>query len=174
MGMAKIAFGVLVVAVGIFVAIRLFGLLVRWGQADVELARGNVAEGVLQASAIFAFGILAQHAVRATFSAIDLSFHGERFSGTVLVTTAIYGLIHVGVAFLVGAVVLGAGTWLFTILTRHVDEMAEVRKGNVAPALVLGAVIIVLAMVTSGGLETALEGLLPLPELGRDVVITPS
>jgi hypothetical protein len=55
-----------------------------------------------------------------------------------------------------------------------VDEIAEIRKGNVAPAIVLAAVMVVLALMTAPGLENALEGLLPLPELGRDEVLIPS
>lgn len=173
-GLAKIAFGILVGAVGIFVASRLLGRLLGWGRGDDELAKGNLAAGTLHASAIVALGLLAQHAVDATWSAMDLGFRGEKVSGTMVVTLAIYGLVHVGVSFGVGSVVLWFGGWLFNKLTRGVDEIAEVRKGNLAPALVLGAVLVVLAIVTAPGLQTALDGLLPIPELARDQMVAPS
>ena len=37
------------------------------------------------------------------------------------------------------------------------------------PALVLAAVMLVTALVAAPGLQTVLDGLLPLPTLGRDV-----
>ena len=80
----------------------------------------------------------------------------------------------VGLTAVVGVIVLALGTFLFTRLTRGVDELEEIRKGNLAPALVLAAVMVVLAMMTAPGLRMALDGLLPLPVLGRDQVVAPS
>jgi hypothetical protein len=48
-----------------------------------------------------------------------------------------------------------------------------VRKGNIAPAIMLGAVLVVLALATAPGLEVALQGLIPLPQLGKDELIAP-
>ncbi|MRG96315.1 DUF350 domain-containing protein [Polyangium spumosum] len=87
---------------------------------------------------------------------------------------AFYGLSHVALSLAVGALAIAVGTFLFVRVTRGVDELAEIRKGNVAPALVLGAVMVVIALVAAPGLETALDGLLPLPELARDEVMAPS
>lgn len=173
MGLAQVGFGVLVGAVGIFVATRLLGWLLGWGRADEELKKGNVAEGILQGSAILSLGILAQHAVTATFAAIDLAFRGEQVSTEMVLTFLLYGSIHVTVAFAIGALVLWFGAWLFSKLTRGVDEIAEVKKGNVAPAVVLGAVLVILALATAPGLEVALQGLIPLPQLGRDEMVAP-
>ncbi|MCO4763493.1 MAG: DUF350 domain-containing protein, partial [Myxococcales bacterium] len=69
--------------------------------------------------------------------------------------------------------VLAFGTGVFSRLTRGVDELQEIREGNVAPALVLAAVMVVLALLAAPGLQMALDGLLPLPELGRDLMVTP-
>ena len=169
-GLAKVAFGVIVGAVGIFVATRLFARMTKLGRVDEELAKGNHAAAVLIASAIVSLGILAQHAVVATFTAMDLAFRNEPFQPGMLAVFGIYGIMHVVTAFLVGLLVLVLGTLLFGWLTKGVDEMAEIRKGNLAPALVLGGVVVVLALITAPGLEMALNGLLPLPELPRDVM----
>jgi uncharacterized membrane protein YjfL (UPF0719 family) len=173
-GLGKIAFGILVGAAGIFVASRLLGRLIRWGDPDAEILRGNLATAVLEASAVVAFGILVQHAVGATWSAMDLAYRGREFNVAMVGRFAGYGLVHVSVSLVVGTFALAVGVWIFGHLTRGVDELAEVRKGNVAPALVLGAVMVVMALVVAPGLQTALDGLLPLPTLGADEVWAPS
>ncbi len=173
-GLAKAAFGILVGAVGIFVASRMLHRLLGSGAIDDHTKSGNVAIGVLKAGSLVALGILLQHAVSATFDAMDLMYRDQSINAVVLGRFSTYASLHVGLSMLVGALVLAGGTFLFTKLTRGVDEMAEIRKGNVAPAVVLAAVMIVLALLTAPGLQTALDGLLPLPALGRDQVTAPS
>jgi uncharacterized membrane protein YjfL (UPF0719 family) len=173
-GIAKLVFGIVVGAAGIFVASRLLGRLIRWGGSDDEIRRGNVAVAILEASALVAFGLLVQRAVGSTFAAMDLMYRGRELAPPMLGRFLLYGLGHAGVSLLAGVGALAAGTWIFGRLTRGVDELAEVRKGNLAPALVLGAVMIVMALVAAPGLETALDGLLPLPTLARDEMVSPS
>lgn len=173
-GIGKVIFGIVVGAAGIFSASRVLGKVMRWGDTDAEVKRGNLAAAVLEASALVAFGILVQHAVSSTFSAMDLMYRGQNLAPPMIGRFVVYGLIHAGVSLVVGAFALAVGTWIFGRLTRGVDELAEVRKGNVAPALVLGAVMVVMALVTAPGLETALDGILPLPTLDRDEMVAPT
>jgi uncharacterized membrane protein YjfL (UPF0719 family) len=172
-GIGKVLFGIVVGAAGVLLGARVLGRLLRWGEIEEELKKGNVGVGVLGAAGLFALGLLAQHAVVATFAAMDLMYRGKRLAPPMLGRFAVYGLIHVGVSLAVGAAVLGIGAFLFGRMTRGVDELAEIRKGNVAPALVLGAVMVVIALMAAPGLETALDGLLPLPKLARDEMVEP-
>lgn len=173
-GLAKVVFGIFVGAVGIFIASRGLHRLLGSGEIDSQTKEGNLAIGVLKAGSLVALGMLFQHPVSATFSAFDLMYSGGMLEGGALVKVLVYALSHLGLSIVVSASVLALGTMIFTALTRGVDEMEEIRKGNVAPAIVLSAVMVVLALLTSPGLDNALQGLLPLPELGRDQVIVPS
>jgi uncharacterized membrane protein YjfL (UPF0719 family) len=173
-GLAKVVFGIVVGGLGIFVASRLLRKLMKRGASDDALRSGNVADAVLEAAALIAFGVVGQHAVTATFSAMDLMYRGHELELFMLTRFAFYALVHVGVSLFAATGSLAIGTWFFNRLTRGIDEMAEVKKGNVAPALVLGAVLIVMALMTSPGLQSVLDGLLPLPTLGRDEAVAPS
>jgi len=173
-GMGKILFGVVVGAAGVWMGARLLARLLRTGHMDTELEQGNVAAAILAAAGLLSLGLLAQHAVTATFSAVDFLFRGQTVSGSTLGKLAFYGFAHAAVSLAVGAATLAIGTFLFSRLTRGVDEIAQIRKGNVAPAIVLGTVMVVVALVVAPGLETALDGLLPLPTLARDEVVAPS
>ena len=173
-GLAKALFGLLVGAAGIFVAARALHRLIGSGKTDEHTKAGNNAVGILKAGSLIALGILLQPAVNATFDAMDLLYRDQELSMVALRRFVTYGLLHVGLSVVVGALVLALGTWLFTKLTRGVDEMSEIKAGNLAPALVLAAVMVVMALMTAPGLRTALDGLLPLPTLGRDQVVAPS
>jgi len=169
-GVAKIAFGIVVGAAGVFWASSVLRRLMRREAAWA----GNVADAVLEAAALVAFGIVMQHAATATFSAMDLMYRGRALEASMLGRFVLYAFLHVGVSLFFATVALAAGTWLFGRLTRGVDELAEVRKGAVGPALVLAAVMIVMALMISPGLQSVLDGLLPLPTLARDEGVAPS
>jgi len=173
-GLAKAAFGIAVGVVGVFVAARVLHRMIGSGSTDEQTKEGNVAVGVLTAGSLVALGILFQHPVSATFNAMDLLYRGQALTTDALRRFATYAVLHLGLAIAVGASVLALGTLVFTKLTRGIDEMEEIRKGNVAPAAVLAAVMVVLALMTAPGLQMALDGLLPLPQLGRDQLLAPS
>jgi uncharacterized membrane protein YjfL (UPF0719 family) len=80
---------------------------------------------------------------------------------------------NVGAALGVGALLLTVGTRAFVRLTPEVDEIAEIHDGNIASALVLAALFIALALLAQQGVETMLDGLLPIPSLGRDAAVAP-
>jgi hypothetical protein len=172
LGLAKVAFGIFAGALGIFVASRFLRRIMRRDSEDASTR--NVADAVLEAASLVAFGVLLQPAVSATFSAMDLMYRGHALEAAMLGRFALYACAHIVASLVVATIALGAGTLLFGRLTRGVDEIAEVKKGNVAPALILAAVMIVMALMTAPGMQSVLEGLLPLPTLARDEVVAPS
>lgn len=169
-GLAKVGFGVVVGAFGVFLGLRLLSLLLRQKDGDAELGKGNLAVGILQAASVLSLGLLLQHAVTATFDAMDLLYRGREFAPAMLGRFAVYAALHVGLSLIIGSLVMALGVTIYGRLTRGVDELAEVRRGNPAPALVLACVIVVMALVVEPGLRAALDGLLPLPVLPRDVL----
>lgn len=173
-GIGKILFGIVVGAAGVWMGARVLERLLRTGEMDAELEKGNSAAAILAAAGLLSLGLLTKHAVTATFAAVDFLLRGQTISGAAVGKLAFYGFVHAALSLAVGAATLAIGTFLFSRLTRGVDEIAQIRKGNIAPAIVLGTVMVVIALVVAPGLETALDGLLPLPTLARDEVVAPS
>jgi uncharacterized membrane protein YjfL (UPF0719 family) len=173
-GVAKLVFGVLVGACGIFLGTRVLQKLLHDEDTDRELRSGNLSIGILQAAALLALGLLVQPAVQATFDAMDLLYRGQSLTARMFPRFFVYAVLHVGTSMMVGAGVIAIGTFMYARLTRGVDELAEVRRGNVAPAITLAAVIVVMSLMAAPGLRSILDGLLPLPELPRNVLPMPS
>jgi uncharacterized membrane protein YjfL (UPF0719 family) len=173
-GVAKLAFGIAVAGFGVFFGLRVIHRLLGQPNGDRELAEGNVALGVLQAACLISLGLLVQPAVQASFDAIDLLYRGQRFAPAMLGRFAMFAFLHVGTALVVGAMIIVIAARIFTRLTGDVDELAEIKKGNIAPAFSLGAVIIVASLLGAPGLRSMLDALLPLPELPRDVIQMPT
>lgn len=163
-GLSKVVFGGLVAALGISLAFRGLHRLLGTNPTG-DLRTGNAAAGIIHAATLLALGLLVQNAVNATFDAVDLTFHGPEVAPVAVLRLAVFAVLHVGVTLLVSTGVLALGTLLFDKITPGLDELAEVRRGNVAAALVLAAILLVIALLTAPGLQATLNGLIPFPEL---------
>jgi len=173
-GLSQVAFGVITALLLVTLVAQLLGRLIRWGDIRRQVTEGNVAAGILYGAALVALGILVRQAVSATFTAMDLLYRGESINFGIFMGFVKYALGHVGISMLVGAIVLAAGARSFDRLTAGIDEFAEVKNGNIAAAIVMACVLIVVALLGSLELSTMLDGLLPFPDLARDVIIPPS
>lgn len=172
-GLVKIVFGGLVAALGIWLAFR--GLNRLLGTDAVEdLRKGNTAAGIVHAASLLALGLLVQHAIQATFDAMDLTLRTPPFQPVMVGKLLLFAVLHVVLSLGVGTAVLAMGVVLFDKMTPGLDELAEVRKGNVSLALVLAAIVIVIALLTAPGLQAALNGLIPFPQLPDAVLRAPA
>ncbi|WP_434347752.1 DUF350 domain-containing protein [Myxococcus virescens] len=172
-GLIKVVFGGLVAALGIWLALR--GLSRILGANPVEeLRQGNVAACLVHAASLVSLGVLVQHAVQATSDALDLTVQNPPLHLLVVGRLVAVAVLHVGLSLGVGVTVLGTGVLLFDRMTPGIDELAEVRKGNVAAALILSAILLVLALLTAPGLQAALNGLIPFPQLPEGTLRAPA
>lgn len=172
-GFIKVVFGGLVAALGIGLAFRGLNRLLGT-DATEDLRQGNTAAGIVHAASLLALGLLVQHAVQATSEAVDLTVRSPTFQPLLVARLALYSLGHVGVSLVVSTAVLGLGILVFNRITPGLDELAEVRRGNIAPALILAAILIVLALLTAPGLQAVLNGLIPFPQLPDAALRAPS
>lgn len=147
---------------------------VEGGAVSLEVRPPNPATGTLQASSLLAMGLLVRHALAATFDAIDLALAATKLDLALLGRLTLYALGHLGLSLTVGVAVLALGVRLFNAMTPGIDELDEVRRGALGPALVLGAILVVTALLTGAGLSEVLSALLPLPELPRGLFLSPS
>nr|WP_217917933.1 MULTISPECIES: DUF350 domain-containing protein [unclassified Myxococcus] len=172
-GLIKVVFGGLVAALGIWLALRGLSRILGANPAE-ELRQGNVAAGLVHAASLVSLGLLVQHAVQATSDALDLTVQNSTLQLPVVGRLVAVAVLHVGLSLGVGVTVLGTGVLLFDRMTPGIDELAEVRKGNVAAALILSAILLVLALLTAPGLQAALNGLIPFPQLPEGTLRAPA
>ena len=172
-GLVKIVFGGLVAALGIWLAFRGLNRLLRTNAVE-DLRQRNTAAGIVHAASLVSLGLLVQHAVQATSDAMDLTFRAPPLQWGMMGKLLVFAILHVVLSLGVGTAVLAGGVLLFDKMTPGVDELDEVRKGNVSLALVLAAILLVIALLTAPGLQAALNGLIPFPQLPDAVRLAPA
>ncbi len=166
-GAVKLSLGIFLGGLGVVLAYAVLSRLLKSSRALED----NTAAGVLHASALLSLAMLARNSLLATYDTIDLTMHAGRPDAVGLLKILAHGILHVGLALALGTGLLFLGVWLFNRLTPGIDEVAAVGMGKVAPALVLGAILFVLALLAAPGLEALLAGLVPFPQLPTGTMV---
>lgn len=167
----KLFIGIGLGGLGVVLAYRLLSRLL--STADGPPLEENPSAGILHGSALVSLGLLVRQVLVALYDTIDLFLLRGDFLKT-LPRVLLLGGLHIGLALALGSALLAMGVWLFNWLTPGIDEVAAVRAGKIAPALVLGAILITLALLAAPGLEAVLSGLVPYPQLPEGVGTTSS
>ncbi len=150
-GIVQLIIAVLFAVIALYIGFSVFGKVTRDVDEQKELAKGNVAFGIIVAAIFIAIGIMVQSGVAGISVGISkaatLGFASA--DGIMVIVIAIIQLV-LGVLFAVGAIYLALN--ILDKFTRELEEFEELKKGNVAVALEMAGVIIAVALIIQSGI----------------------
>jgi uncharacterized membrane protein YjfL (UPF0719 family) len=123
-----------------------FSVFSKIGKIDgeKELAKGNVAVGVLIASVFISIAIVIQSGIAGISTGLKNAISGDIFSLIVSIIQLIIGII-----FAIAGIYLAL--YVLDKMTKGIEEFKEIEKGNVAIALEMAGVIIAVALIIQSG-----------------------
>ena len=149
-GLIQLIISIIFAVLALYIAFAVLGKITKGVNEEKELAKGNAAVGIIVASVFVAIALVVQSGV----SGISVGINKALSVGILSVD----GLLAVGTAFiqLILVIVLAVAAiylalYILDKLTKGVDEFEEIKKGNVAVALMMGGVIIAVAVIIQSG-----------------------
>jgi uncharacterized membrane protein YjfL (UPF0719 family) len=149
-GLIQLVVSILFAVLALYIGFAVLGKITQGLNEEKELAKGNVAVGIIVASVFVAIALVVQSGV----SGISVGINKALSVGILSVD----GLLAIGIAFIqliLGIVLAVAAIYLalniLEKLTKEVQEFEEIKKGNVAVALEMGGVIIAVAVIIQSG-----------------------
>jgi len=149
-GLIQLIIAIIFSVVALYIGFSMMGKITKNMDEEKELAKGNAAVGIIVASVFVAIALVVQSGV----SGISVGI-GKAASVGLL---SLDGILAIGAAFvqlILGIVLAIAAIYLalniLDKLTKGVDEFEEIKKGNVAVALMMGGVIIAVAVIIQSG-----------------------
>ncbi|MDD1701765.1 MAG: DUF350 domain-containing protein [Methanoregula sp.] len=150
-GIIQLIIAVILAVVALYIGFSVFGKITKDVDEQKELAKGNVAFGIVIASIFIAIAVVVQSGVSGISVGISkastLGF--TSVDGLIAISVAIIQLI-LGVLLAIGAIYLALN--ILDKLTKGVEEFEELKKGNVAVALEMAGVIIAVALIIQSGI----------------------
>jgi uncharacterized membrane protein YjfL (UPF0719 family) len=139
--------GLILSLVSIYIGLRAFDWLTLGIDKMKEIKKGNVAVGILMASVVFAIAIVVQSGV----AGLTYAFVGK--TAAQIPAAIIIGLIQLAIC-LFGAIVSNhLSIRILDVITAEIDELSELKKGNVAVAVMMGGVLVSVALVVSAAIS---------------------
>ena len=151
-GIIQLIIAVILAVVALYIGFSVFGKITKDVDEQKELAKGNVAFGIVVASIFVAIAVVVQSGVAGISVGIG--------KASALGFTSVDGLIAISVA------IIQLDPWSPPCDRRHlpclkhsltssprvVEEFEELKKGNVAVALEMAGVIIAVALIIQSGI----------------------
>jgi len=143
-GLIQLIIAIILAVVALYIGYSVFSRITKGIEEEKELMKGNVAVGIVIASIFFAIAIVVQSGIAGISIGIMKALSGDWFALLASVIQLILGIILAIVAIYLSLSVLDR-------LTKGIDEFAELKKGNVAVALMMAGVIVATALIIQSG-----------------------
>lgn len=143
-GIIQLIIAVILAVISLSIGFAILDRMTSKIDEEKELAKGNVAVGIVVASIFISIAIVVQSGVNGVSVGLRNAIDGD-----------IYSLVASIIQLMLGMTLAIVGIYLslniFDKLTREIDEFEEIRKGNVAVALEMAGVIIAVALIVQSG-----------------------
>lgn len=150
-GIVQLVIAIISAVVALYIGFSVFGRVTRDVDAQKELARGNIAFGIIVAAIFIAIGIVVQSGISGISVGINKAA-GLGFTSVDGITVIVVAILQLVLAVLlaVGAVYLALN--IMDKFTQKLQEFEELRKGNIAVALEMAGVIIAVSLIVQSGI----------------------
>lgn len=149
------------ISIGIFL-LALTYKIVQWvGRKYYGVEEYNLAYSIFTAAIIISVGLMTSSVLQPLVSSFRLL---EKTSGNFELALRFFGTgaIYIAIAYAVAILIGLISTYLYSKLT-VINEFEEIRNNNVGVALIIGAIIITLSLLSSSGVELLIESIIPYP-----------
>jgi uncharacterized membrane protein YjfL (UPF0719 family) len=161
-GVVHLVLSFLLALIGTFGSFRIFDWLTKDIDEVSELRANNIAVAITLAGMLLGAGLVLRSVVYPVISTVQTYLYtGMTGMAWLKLTGFVAGYIVCAVAVTIGAIWIALKSFL--ALTHKIDEFAEIRNRNIAVAIVLAAVVVIISMFLGDGVRSLLEASIPYP-----------
>lgn len=150
-GIIQLVIAIILAVVALYIGFSVLGKITKGIDEEKEIAKGNVAVGILVASVFIAIGIVVQSGVSGVSKGLSTALNANDLLSLEGIMPIVLSLIQLilGIVLAIAAIYLALN--ILDKLTKGIEEFEELKKGNVAVALEMAGVIITTAIIIQSG-----------------------
>ena len=158
-GIVQLILSLVFAVIALYIGFAVLSRITKGIDVEKELANGNVAVGILIAAVFFAIALVVQSGIAGISAGLSSALAVGVFSvgGVGMIGTAILQLV-LGIVLAVIAIYIALN--VLDKLTKGIEEFEEIKKGNVAVAVMMAGVIIAVAVILQSGVIGITNGLI--------------
>jgi len=143
-GIIQLLVAIILAVIALYIGFSVLSRITKGIDEEKELLKGNAAVGIIIASVFFAIAIVVQSGVAGVSIGISKALAGDFLALGVAALQLVLGILLAIAAIYISLNVLDR-------LTRGIEEFEEIRKGNIAVALMMAGVIVSTAVIIQSG-----------------------
>lgn len=143
-GVLQLIVGLVLAIASIYIGLSVFGRFTKGIDEEEELKKGNVAVGILLAAVILSIANVVQSGVVGMTIALTIK---------PTISAIVGGIIQVLVGIILAVIAIYIAINVLDKITKGIDEMAELKKGNVAIAILMAGVLLAVSFVVQAGVS---------------------
>ncbi len=136
----------------VYVSLRIFDRLTHNLDEWKEMKKGNVAIGILLAGIILSIGIIIESGVsgitKVAIPGLTINY---------MLTAFVIGVINLVISLLAAVFAVFVAIKILDMITLDLHEIEELKKGNVAVAIMMAAVLVTVSFVIRGAVVGIIE-----------------
>ncbi|MBI5051509.1 DUF350 domain-containing protein [Candidatus Micrarchaeota archaeon] len=150
----KLFIGLLLSIGSVYLGIHMLNRLTNELEEWKEIKKGNFSVGVLLAGVILSIAVVIEGGVRNVMESIT-----PAVSLSLLFASVIIASIKLFIGVLIAVFAVHLAIRVIDWLTPDINEMQELKKGNIAVAVVMASVMIAIAFVIKSSVDIVLDSL---------------
>jgi len=150
--------------IGTIVLYSTYKLIDRFIRKKYEIEINNTAYGILCASILFSVAYLISDIKDPILNSVELIQRGGNDVSVFLEGMKYTGLF-LGISVFIIWLINVISIYLFTIMTKDIDEFKEIKDNNIAVALITSIIVISISIMIKSSLYLMLESFVPYPDI---------
>ena len=160
--MLELIVSVLIGVIVLFITYRVINKLIR-EKNNIEL--NNTAFSIFCSSVLFSVAYLISGVKAPILTSVRMLQDQVNYEGLLLLDGLKYTGLFLTIIIIVITLVNLLSIFLFTMMTKNVNEFEEIKKNNIAVSIITGVVIISISLLAKDSLYLILESFVPYPEM---------
>jgi len=161
-GLLELVVSVLIGVVILFISYRILNKLIK-EKYDIKL--DNIAFSIFCSSVLFSVAYLISGIKAPILTSVRMLQDNANYEGILLLDGFKYTGLFLTIIIIVIALINLLSIYLFTLMTKRVDEFEEIKRNNIAVSIITGVVIISISLLAKDSLYLILESFVPYPEM---------
>lgn len=143
-GIIQLVIAIILAIVSLYIGFAIIDRMTDKIDEEKEIAKGNVAVGILVASIFVSIALVVQSGIAGISIGLEDAINGNMYS-------LLASIIQLVLGILLAVAIIYLALNIFDKLTKNIEEFEEIKKGNVAVAVELAGVIIAVALIIQSG-----------------------
>ncbi len=125
----------------------------------------NIAVSVFSSSILFSVAYLINGIKSPIINSLRMIQNQANYDGNIVLDGFKYTGIFMFIVIITIIIVIVTAIYLYTTMTKSVNEFKEIKDGNIAVSLIVGVIVISISIMVKDSLYFLLETFVPYPEV---------